>query len=539
MATPTVQVSSHAAGRAVTGRMALVAGYIAAYVALDWVSYIYPIAPLGITPWNPPPGLSLALLLRHGLHLAPWLFVAAFAAEILVRGAPVPLALLALSSVVLATGYTLAAGLLRGLLKFDPDFGSVRDATVFAAATVLATGLVAFAYVGTFTIPGILPIDLLAKSASQFWIGDLIGIIVTTPLLLIFTRKHSPWRELGSSVALLQYITIGVVLWIVFGSGLSKELNLFYLLFLPLIWIAMRHGLPGTALATLLIQLGLIAALKLGGYQRGTVLEFQLLLLALAVTGLFLGIAISERRAVERQLREKQFELDRSLRLAAASEMASALAHELNQPLSAIATYARAGQVIASDPTRSHEALSQTMDKVAHEAARAGAVVHRLREFFRTGSAHLEAVEVAPLLQGVVDAERPRAERHRTSLVLDCAQALPRVTADHVQIETVLHNLISNAIDALKQTTEEERVIRVGATQQNAQFIAISVTDNGPGIPEDIADQLFRPFATSKPRGMGLGLAISRSIVEAHAGRLAFEAANGGCVFRFTLPVAA
>jgi two-component system, LuxR family, sensor kinase FixL len=301
----------------------------------------------------------------------------------------------------------------------------------------------------------------------------------------------------------------------------------------------MRHGLPGTALATLLIQLGLIAALKLGGYQRGTVLEFQLLLLALAVTGLFLGIAISERRAVERQLREKQFELDRSLRLAAASEMASALAHELNQPLSAIATYARAGQVIAGDPTRSHEALSQTMDKVAHEAARAGAVVHRLREFFRTGSAHLEALEVAPLLQDVVDAERPRAERHRTSLVLDCAQALPRVTADHVQIETVLHNLISNAIDALKQTTEEERMIRVGATQQNAQFIAISVTDNGPGIREDIADQLFRPFATSKPRGMGLGLAISRSIVEAHAGRLAFEAANGGCVFRFTLPVAA
>src|SRR5205823_4068422 len=103
---------------------------------------------------------------------------------------------------------------------------------------------------------------------------------------------------------------------------------------------------------------------------------------ALAVTGLFLGIAISERRAVERLLREKQFELDRSLRLAAASEIASALAHELNQPLSAIATYARAGQIMASDPTRSHEALGPTMDKVAQEAARAGAVVHRLRDFF-------------------------------------------------------------------------------------------------------------------------------------------------------------
>jgi two-component system, LuxR family, sensor kinase FixL len=539
MAASRTQLRVPAAGHPITGRVALIAGYIVAYVALDWVIYINPIEPLGITPWNPPPGLSLALLLRHGLRQAPWLFIAAFAAEILVRGTPAPLAVLVVSSVVLAGGYALVAWLLRARLKLNPDFESVRDATVFAATAAVATGLVALAYVGLFDIVGVLPTDALARSAAQFWIGDLIGIIVTTPLLLIFTRKHPPWRELGSALALLQCITIGAMLWIVFGSGLAKELNLFYLLFLPLIWIAMRHGLPGTALATLLIQLGMIVALKLGGYQRGTVLEFQLLLLALAVTGLFLGIAISERRAVERQLREKQFELDRSLRLAAASEIASALAHELNQPLSAIATYARAGQVMASDPTRSHEALGPTMDKVAHEAARAGAVVHRLRDFFRTGSAQLEPLDIEPLLRGVVDAERPRAERHRVRFVLDCAQALPSVTADRVQIETVLHNLISNAIDALKQTTHDERVIRVGATHEDVQFVTISVADNGPGISEVIADQLFRPFATSKPRGMGLGLAISRSIVEAHAGRLALGAAESGCVFRLTLPVAA
>ena len=538
MAASRTQLHAPTAGRAVTGRVALVAGYIIAYVALDWVSYIYPIAPLGITPWNPPPGLSLALLLRHGLHQAPWLFVAAFAAEILVRGTTAPLPLLAFSCAMLAGGYTFAAWLL-GKGKFDPDFGSVRDATVFTATVAAVSGLVALAYVSPFAIFGILPVDLLARSASQFWIGDLIGIIITTPLLLIFTREHSPWRELGSPLALLQGITIGVMLWIVFGSGFSAELNLFYLLFLPLIWIAMLHGLPGTVLATLLIQLGLIVALKLGGYQRGIVLEFQVLLLALAVTGLFLGVAISERRAVERLLREKQFELNRSLRLAAASEMASALAHELNQPLSAIATYARAGQIIASDPTRSQEALGATMDKLAQEAARAGAVVRRLRDFFRTGSARLEPLHVELLLRDIVDAERPRAERHRVRIVLDCTQALPRVTADRVQIETVLHNLISNAIDALKQTTYDERVIRIGATHEGAQFVTISVADNGPGISEDIADQLFRPFATSKPRGMGLGLAISRSIVEAHAGRLVLEAADRGCVFRFTLPVTA
>ncbi len=539
MAISRAQLRGRAAGSLFAGRAMFIAGYIVSYVALDWVSYIYPVAPLGITPWNPPPGLSLALLLRRGVHQAPWLFVAAFVAEILVRGTPAPLTMLAFSSVVLAGGYAFAAWLLVAKLGFDPDFRSVRDATLFTAVVAAVSGLVAFAYVASFAAFGILPLEMLARSASHFWIGDLIGIIVTTPLLLVFTRKHPPWREVTRPLALLQAIAIVAMLWIVFGSGFSKELNLFYLLFLPLIWIAMLHGLPGTALATLLIQLGLIVALKLGGYQRGTVLEFQLLLLSLAVTGLFLGIAISARRAVERLLREKEFELNRSLRLAGASEMASALAHELNQPLSAIATYARAGQVMAADPARSHDALLATMDKLAHEAARAGAVVHRLRDFFRTGSARLEPLEVEPLLRAVVEAERTRAERHRVRIVLDCDQALPGVTADRVQIETVLHNLISNAIDALKETAHDDRVIRVGAARPAAQFVTISVADNGPGIASDVAEQLFRPFATSKPRGMGLGLAISRSIVEAHAGRLALEAMDSGCMFRFTLPVAA
>jgi two-component system sensor kinase FixL len=515
----------------------LIGGYLLAYVALDWISYIYPIAPLGITPWNPPPGLSLLLLLRYGLRNGPWLMVAAFAAEILVRGAPAPLPWLALSSTLLASGYTLLAWLLLGPLRFGTDFRSLRDAAIFTSVVAAATAALAVAYVETFNLAGVLPPGLLMKSVAQFWIGDLIGIIVTTPLLLILTRRDPPWGGLRPWEALAQVLAIALTLWVVFASGVALEVNLFYLLFLPLIWVAMRHGLPGTTVAILLIQVGLIAALKLGGSAVATVLQFQFLLLALAVTGLVLGAAISERRRAEIRLREQQFELDRSLRLAAASELASALAHELNQPLSAISTYIRACQVIASDDAHSGEALGQTMDKVVQEVARASGVVRRLRDFFRAGSMQLESMDVEPLLRRALAAEQQRVERHRVSCRIDCTAGLPRVLADRVQIEIVLHNLLANAIDALKENTTEGRAIRLIAEPEGERLVRVAVADSGPGITKEIAEQLLHPFLTSKPSGMGLGLAISRSIVEAHGGRLSIEARRSGMV-SFTLPVA-
>ncbi|MGH8713222.1 MAG: MASE1 domain-containing protein, partial [Casimicrobiaceae bacterium] len=162
----------------------LVTGYLAAYVALDWVSYIDPIGPLGITPWNPPPGLSLFLLLRYGLRRAPWLFVAAILAEVLVRGGPAPWPVLILACSVLTAGYTAVAALLHHRLRFRNRFATLRDATVFTGAVAVATGVIAILYVSAFAAAGALPTERLVHSVAQFWIGDLIGIMVTTPVLL-------------------------------------------------------------------------------------------------------------------------------------------------------------------------------------------------------------------------------------------------------------------------------------------------------------------------------------------------------------------
>lgn len=513
----------------------LVAAYLAAYVALDWVSYIDPIGPLGITPWNPPPGLSLFLLLRYGLGYAPWLFVAAALAELLVRGGPAPWPVLIVACGVLAGGYTTVAALLRHRFRIHNEFATLRDTAVFTATVGAATAIIAMLYVGVFALAGLLPSGKLVDSVAQFWIGDLIGVVVTTPALLTLGRiELTAGRPSAETVAQVGAIALALV--VVFGSGLGAELKLFYVLFIPLIWIAMRRGAAGTTWSILLVQIGLIAALNFGGHRPGEFLDFQFLMLALALTGLFLGVTVEERRTAEQKLREKQFELDRSLRAAAASELASALAHELNQPLSAVASYTRACQLLLADGDPDQE-LMPTLKKVVAETSRAGTVVRRLREFVRIGTVRQEPLSLQVLLETAADAARSRAQRHDILLSVTADRGLPDALGDRGQLETVLHNLIVNAIDALKEQ-RGSRTIGLAAEIGEPGFLRVTVADNGPGVPPGFETTLFQPLASSKTQGLGLGLAISRTIVEAHGGRLWLESSTAGARFCLSLPIA-
>jgi len=162
--------------------------------------------------------------------------------------------------------------------------------------------------------------------------------------------------------------------------------------------------------------------------------------------------------------------------------------------------------------------------------------VRRLRDFFRSGTAQPETVAPAVLVDEACATVRERAERHRIALETAGADA-PPVTVDRVQIEAVLHNLLANAIDALKGRPEG-RVVRVVTSRADEGFVRIDVLDNGPGIAEEVRSALFEPFVTTKPRGTGLGLAISRSIIDAHGGRLWHETRAPGSAFCFTIPEA-
>jgi C4-dicarboxylate-specific signal transduction histidine kinase len=335
---------------------------------------------------------------------------------------------------------------------------------------------------------------------------------------------------------ILQGAAVAAALWVVFGIEPAHAERFFYVLFLPLIWIAMRHGIRGATWALLAIELGIVGAVQIQGLASATLLELQVFTVALAITGLFLGAVVTERRRAGEALEAREAELQRSLRLAAAAETASALAHELNQPLSAIATYVRACAILAERPEENRARLVETMGTVTSEVARAGDVVRRLREFFRSGASRLEHVSVARLLAAAAERAAARLERHRIALTVTCDPALAGVLVDRLQIETVLHNLLANAIDAIIAAEPAERAIVMRAARDARGAVRITVRDSGPGLPGGMPADTFPPFATTKPHGMGLGLAISRSIVESHGGRLVADPVDRGASFSFTLP---
>jgi two-component system sensor kinase FixL len=246
---------------------------------------------------------------------------------------------------------------------------------------------------------------------------------------------------------------------------------------------------------------------------------------------------ISERVAAEQAAAQAQERLAHVARLSTMGEMAAGLAHEINQPLAAITTYAQACQRMldkgeAPDAVDIREALVE----IGRQALRAGEVIRRLRGFVANRAVRPELIGCNRLLEDTVSLARPDLRANDVRLRMDVAPNLPDVIADAVQLQQVLINLIRNAIDATLQGGPAQHEIRLRA-RCTAAGVEISVHDHGPGLDPATVANLFNPFFTTKPHGTGLGLAISRTIVQAHSGTLAYrEEPGGGACFFFTLP---
>jgi PAS domain S-box-containing protein len=294
-----IGLSTNPAWRAV----ALSAGYVALYLTLDRLSFIGALHGIGITPWSPSAGLAMALLIIKGLRYAPLVMAAELLSGATLPIAPISPVPVSLGSLVVTAGYTGAAAMLRHAgLQAGIRRGS--DVVKLLTVTSISSGLVASGFVASYAAAGVVPWSDFAEAGFHFWIGDAIGIVVLLPpLLLLYERikQRAPPVHGNASFQLVEVAAQGAsivaALAAVFsGMGGDHPLGLFYLLFLPLIWIATRHGLPAASWAVLAIQIGLIAGLEIQGHSELTLRAFQLLMFALAATGLMLGAVVSERR---------------------------------------------------------------------------------------------------------------------------------------------------------------------------------------------------------------------------------------------------
>jgi two-component system sensor kinase FixL len=245
---------------------------------------------------------------------------------------------------------------------------------------------------------------------------------------------------------------------------------------------------------------------------------------------------LTERQRTLRRLQELQSELAHVSRLTEMGQMASALAHELNQPLTAATNYLEAAQLLfAGGSSAAIERSARVVDNALGQVGRATQIIRRLREFVRKGETQQRAESIGKIIEEAAALALIGAKERGVKVQLQSAPQLPDVLIDKVQIQQVVVNLMRNAIEAMELSHRRE--LTISAAMNEDGTVVISIVDTGPGIAPEVAARLFQPFVTTKAQGMGVGLSICRSIVEAHNGKLWAEPnPDGGTVFRFTVP---
>lgn len=628
----------------------IAAAYVSLYVLVDALSYVRPVLRLDITPWNPQTALTLAFLLTRGLPGLPAAALAAFTAQALVHGLPAPWWVLLIACIWIACAYTGLAVVLRRL-GLPHRIDSSATAARLAFGVMLTSFAVAVGYVALLTFGGALPRSLAMGAIARYWVGDVNGVLTVVPLLIDADRWRSGWQALRQRIpsAALQLGAVALAMWFIFGLHQTDQVRFFYLLFVPVIWIALKWGVPGAALSTLGIQIGVIVAVQYDPTAPRLV-DLQFLVLTLSLTGLLLGAVVTERadaltrmesseaeqrallstapdavltisslgqirstnpearrlfgfppssegrihvravlpsvelqstqgraaldgrradgsafpaeiawarleapataeylvivrdvtdrRRADLQLRERERALAHAMRFAVAGELASALAHELNQPITALVSYLQASQILAVPLSAQDIRLGSTLAKAAHEARRASEVLRRLRDFYRSGATKGEHVQLEALCRSIVSTFEERLQRNAVVLEVNVPPELPTLHSNVTQLEIVLHNLLANAVDAVCHQPRNWRRIQLSA-QRLTSTVTLRVEDSGPGVAQQAAGKLFEPFVTTKVDGMGLGLAISRSLLRGQGGDLLFEPGGnwGGACFIVQLPL--
>jgi PAS domain S-box-containing protein len=250
------------------------------------------------------------------------------------------------------------------------------------------------------------------------------------------------------------------------------------------------------------------------------------------------SLDVTERRKTEREAQLLRQQVAHVGRVSMMGQLASALAHEINQPLSAILRNAEAAELFMQSPSPDLAEVRASLAGIVKNDQRAGAVIDRMRALLKRHELEVIRLDVGDVIGDVVTLMRADAVSRHVQLKVDIADDLPSVRGDRVHLQQVLLNLVLNGMDALNGANGETRRVTVTARLGGARIVEVAVADTGPGIPTDVMPNVFDPFFSTKTNGMGMGLSISRTIVQAHGGQLWAENNHCGATLRFTLPIA-
>ena len=433
---------------------------------------------------------------------------------------------------------------------FGTDFRFDRVAQVI--------GLLVAAIVGTVIsgIPAAVTYRLFNGPSAemlttwQHWFAsDAIGIVIVAPLVIGLAaaiRQPLPRSELIEGASALAALAVMTGISISLPEEAWKTVAPIALLFPMLLWVAARCRPVFAAGAAFLVSMTVVATAVFGVGHFGDgnlslaerIAQAQAAILFVALGAYVLAALFAERRASETGLARANamLERERDNKLMGAQAITAAIAHEVRQPLAGIVTNASAAMRWLGRTPPEFDEVHAALKRIQTESHRTSDVFDAIRALFRTGDQGREAIDVNAIIGEVLESLRGELKDHAVEARLDLTE-LPLVDGHKGQLREVIFNLVHNALEAMDETTDRSRLLRVATQRRDAGEIAVAVEDSGPGIDPEKLERIFTAFMTTKSQGMGLGLAICRMIIEQHGGTLSASSdGESGAVFQFVLP---
>ena len=522
---------------------ALSLGYLAVYFLLNFVTESRSLGGSPITLWSPDNALSV-MLIMESWTFTPVVWLAQIGSDLWFGHLRTSTAGVICAETTMAAGYLGIGMALRHGFGFDIRAIRSKDLVALMVVAPLGAAITGLIYCGAlFAVGDIKPPHFLFSYAG-FCIGDAaaMGVIIPATGALLRLLAAKPWRKPGIAypLCLFNFTLLFLTLVIYMSAATLRQRYLFNLTYLPILLIGIKFGYDAGALVLLFVQICLISALSCFHVSDREFGAYQMMMFILSVSGQALGAAVSEWEAATAQLRRQQAELAKVSERATNGVIAAAMSHEISQPLASIAAYVfsarrllEAGQ--GQDKALQDKALA-ALRKAEGEAGRARAIVERLRDFVAKGAVTLEETDLDALVETILRLTTDAAVARDVRLRRAGPDHGPLwASTDRVGIEQAVANLVVNAIEAAPKGRGE---VRVGLERRGDKAVVI-VEDNGAGVAAEIAERLFEPFETTKPRGMGLGLPLAKEIAARHRGRLSWApVAPHGARFELELPLA-